>query len=98
MRVGLGCAVVLLCLACESKLGASAPAVATPDVAPPDVANAELKRFLDGMLVTSKVRPPDESVWPVPPGEGAQLDSVIIKGSKGWGFESTAQIRAYVDV
>jgi len=92
MRVGLCCAVVLLCLGCESKSAGSAPAVT-----PPDVANAELKRFLDGMLVTSKVRPPNETIWPMEPGY-RQLDWLMPASKKGWGLETTEQLRAYVDV
>src|SRR6266851_2912560 len=92
MRVGLCCAVVLLCLGCESKSAGSAPAVT-----PPDVANAELKRFLGGRLVTSKVRPPNETIWPMEPGY-RQLDWLMPASKKGWGLETTEQLRAYVDV
>src|SRR5688572_21790702 len=57
---------VLILLACESK--SAGKSVPTPTS--PDVASIELKRFLDGMLVTSTVPQPDEPIW--------QTDSVLM--------------------
>jgi predicted Zn-dependent protease len=97
MRAGLSSAVVLLCLSCESKFGGSTSAASsTPAATPPDDTNVELKRFLDGMLVTSKVPPPEESVWPVEPTQTQQLDWLKDVYKNGWGLETNEQIRAYV--
>lgn len=85
--------VVLAAFACESKKAAAPPQSAPAEQAPPA---DDLRRFLDGMLVTSNVKPPKEPVWPVE-SQSRQLYWVMPSFKKLFGIKSEAELRAYVD-
>src|SRR6267143_1581781 len=82
-------AVALACLACKTKAG--------PEVTPPDVAAADLRQFLDGMLVTSKAAVSHEPIWPETP-ETRVLPWVMYAMEHGYGVKTPEQLRKQLDV
>lgn len=88
--------VVALLAGCESKTAKVAPPApdpALPAEAPENVADKELKRFLDGMLITSNARTPDEPTWPT--GEdGSTLFWISYIAKKKFGIERPEDLKA----
>jgi tetratricopeptide (TPR) repeat protein/predicted Zn-dependent protease len=91
VRAGLCWAFLLGSVGCRSKPGTSA-SLPTP----PDVAEADLKLFLDGMLVTSNTPPSYETIWPGD--DSLQLDFIKTGLQKGFYINSPEELRARLDV
>jgi predicted Zn-dependent protease len=90
MRIGLILAAMLSAAAC--KRAPSTPA-AVPR-APVEVTDEEMKRFLDGMLVTSDVPPVHNMVWPVYELNSYTWFQEVF--SNGWGLKSRDEVKAFL--
>jgi tetratricopeptide (TPR) repeat protein len=90
MRIGLILAAVLSAAAC--KKAPSTPAAVAR--APIEVTDEEMKRFLDGMLVTSDVPPIRSMIWPVDDLNAYTWSQEIF--SKGWGLKSRDEVKAFL--
>jgi tetratricopeptide (TPR) repeat protein len=89
-------AFVLLCLACQSNK--DAPAAKPEADALTDPTRQELRRFLDGMLITSDVPPPLEREWPPSP-NATSIDVILPSWIKiKLQLETKEQVRAFIDV
>ena len=92
--------VVAVLAGCESKTGKPVPPKAAdpalPAEAPENVADKELKRFLDGMLITSEARTPDEPTWPTGD-DGSMLFWISYIAKQKFGIETTEELKAAFD-
>lgn len=88
-------AAALMLVACKPKPLAPPPEPdeALPAEAPESIADAELRRFLDGMLITSDAEPPDEATWPTNV-EGSMQFHIMYVAKKKFGIETPAELAA----
>jgi tetratricopeptide (TPR) repeat protein/predicted Zn-dependent protease len=92
----------LLVIACQNNKDLAPPAPAkaaeaAPAEVPEDAAQKELRRFLDGMLITTDVPPPQETVWPSSPAV-ASMDMDLPWFNERFGLQTKEQARAFIDV
>src|SRR4051794_7133183 len=95
MRAAAWAIVLVGFVGCEEKLAkpvASKPDPALPAEAPENVADKELQRFLNGMLITTETKPPDEAVWPVD--DNSMVYWVVQSGSMRFGYDTREKLMA----
>ncbi len=83
----------LLCAAgCKTKPSGE------PAPTPPDVAQADLKAFFDGMLITTNTPIRYEVIWPTAYGDTMQLDRIMESLEKGFQIKSPDELRKALDM
>jgi tetratricopeptide (TPR) repeat protein len=78
--------------ACESKATKTQPGQTAATARAPDEVDAEMKAFLDGMLITSNVRPSYDPTWPITP-EMEKQWYWIGPSAGGWGVKTPDELK-----